>query len=513
VFLNIDESIFSQFYNERIGRSNFPVNILVGLEILKEFHNLTDEQLFDRYAFDVSFRQALGLKDFNEHILAERTFYYFRSSLAEHEIETGKNLLLTVFKDIRDDIIEELGIKTGMQRTDSAMIGANIKKMSRLMLFHKTLSNLVRDIRTMDLSVPHEIESIVSEDEDNFSYRLKKGERVEKTREIAGYLLALVTMYRDEWRINGAKSYEHAKRLLDEQCKISGSGPIQLKESKDITSSSMQNPSDDEATYRKKNNAEYRGYAMHASETCDPENKIQVVTDVELVQNNIDDAEVLSEKIEMLKEETGLDTMITDGGFVSDDVRAACQKNEVNLVTSAIRGKSSEKIRNETMTSCDFIFDNGGSIIACPMGAAPRSQKMNMTTITANFDVAVCNQCERRTECPAYVSVNLSRIVIDDKRRWIDERTEALKTQEYRDLCGLRPPVEGLMSCVKPKYLRGRTLFRGRIKVKNRMIFKGIAINCKRIWAFSLDFLVKFFVNKIFEQMNWLRLDQAKNVA
>ena len=53
---------------------------------------------------------------------------------------------MQVFNDRRDKIIEELGIKTGLQRTDSTMIGANIKKMTRLSLFHKVLSNLVKDL-------------------------------------------------------------------------------------------------------------------------------------------------------------------------------------------------------------------------------------------------------------------------------------------------------------------------------------------------------------------------------
>ena len=49
IFRNIDESIFKSLYSDKFGRGNFPVNILVSLEIVKELFSVTDEQLFERY--------------------------------------------------------------------------------------------------------------------------------------------------------------------------------------------------------------------------------------------------------------------------------------------------------------------------------------------------------------------------------------------------------------------------------------------------------------------------------
>ena len=58
------------------------------------------------------------------------------------------------------------------------------------------------------------------------------------------------------------------------------------------------------------------------------------------------------------------------------------------------------------------------------------------------------------------------------------------------------PAVEGLMEKLKPKYLRGRTLFRGRGKVRNRMTLRAIGLNFKRYWAWILDIL-SLFINLI----------------
>ena len=65
--------------------------------------------------------------------------------------------MMPVFEKDRDKIIRELGLNTELQRTDSTQIGANIKKMSRLMLFHKVLSNFVGDLIKFDIGVAEEI--------------------------------------------------------------------------------------------------------------------------------------------------------------------------------------------------------------------------------------------------------------------------------------------------------------------------------------------------------------------
>jgi hypothetical protein len=48
-FSKIDENHFSVLYSSVHGRANFPVNILAGLEVLKEIHDLSDEELGEDY--------------------------------------------------------------------------------------------------------------------------------------------------------------------------------------------------------------------------------------------------------------------------------------------------------------------------------------------------------------------------------------------------------------------------------------------------------------------------------
>jgi len=486
VFLKIDEHAFSALYSQNNGRPNFPVNILVSLEILKEMLNLTDEQLFERFSFDVAFRRAMGIEDFSEYAMAEKTLYNFRAALWEYEHEHGENLMEPVFRLLRDDLIKELGIKTGTQRIDSTLIGANIKKMGRLMLFHKTLSNLVRDMKEEGIEISKNIEEVVREDEDHFTYRMARSEYTAATQKIALYLYRLTASHQGDRRICEKESYRTAERLLKEQCDITRKKKVLLKEAEKISSSSLQNPSDVDATYRRKNGEGHQGYAVHAVETCDEGNPLQVVMDVELTANNVDDAAVLAPAIKEYREANGLDTLISDGGFVSDAVRMECAIHGVNLVSTAIRGRAPDE--SPRLTYQDFLCDtHTGEILLCPAGKKPRSTYVSDTTSVANFDPALCARCKKQHICPAVVSSTQSRYVIDAHRRWLDERYTLMKTDEYQKLCKLRPPVEGLMSQLKGKYLKGRTVFRGRIKVKNRMILRAIGINFRRYWAYWLN--------------------------
>ena len=487
IFKTIDESTFSPLYSSENGRPNFPVNILAGLEILKELHGLTDEQLYENYLFNYTYQRALGIENIEDYLFELRTLYYFRARLAEYEEEHEESLYLNVFQNIRDDIISELGLKTGYQRIDSVMIAANIKKMNRLMLFHKVYTNLVKDIQSEGIFLNEKYTKFLGEDEDALSFKLKKEEVPVKLQEIAQRLSQLVERFRGSPSVAEIQSYQDAVRLLGEQTRKDDNN-LRLIPAEEISSSSMQNPADGDATYRKKNGTEYRGYSLHAAETCDPENPVQIITDVVLTQNNVDDAATFKERIPEMRKETGLSTAIVDGGYVSDETRDAACESGVGLIASAIRGK---KVSDSALNTYSFEYDDRGLILKCPAGERPRSQKKNRDgELSANFDPATCNSCFLKKRCITTVSENSARVVIDKHRIWLDTRQELLKTEGYKRLCRLRPAVEGLMEKMKPKELNGRTRFRGKERVTSRMILKAIGLNFRRYRAWLNDLML-----------------------
>jgi hypothetical protein len=494
IFVNIKEENFSGLYFNNNGRPNVPINILAGLEILKELFQHTDEVAYERFLYDLTFQRALGVEFIEDAYFSIRSLYHFRGRLAEYELQGNPNPMEDVFKSGRDKIISDLGLKTGLQRVDSVMIGANIKRMNRLMLFHKVLSNLVILLLRYEKAVEKEVQDMIKEDEDSIAYRLPTEEVQSTTRRIAEKIYTLLNQYKNDDEIISTDAYKNAVRLLDEQCNIDHNNKnpqIRLKPPVEISSGSLQNPADPDATYRKKNGKEFWGYSAHASETCDKDNPCQVITSVDLVKNNVDDAVVLKNHIAELKEETNLETMISDGAFHSPDNSVELEINNVHLITTAIRGKKTQK--PDILDSKDFTFEDSGLIHSCPQNHRPVKQTLDKEkNLKASFDRRKCAACPVNSRCIAYLSEKQSRVVIDANRRWLDKNRRAVLQEEFLEKCRMRPAVEGLMDKIKPKYLHGRTLFRGIGRVKNRLILRACAINFKRYADHSLELFKKF---------------------
>ena len=61
VFYRIDEEPFAVLYSDRPSRPNAPVNVLVGMDILKAGFGWSDKELYDHVCFDLQVRHALAL--------------------------------------------------------------------------------------------------------------------------------------------------------------------------------------------------------------------------------------------------------------------------------------------------------------------------------------------------------------------------------------------------------------------------------------------------------------------
>ena len=66
IFCRINESRFAKLYADKPSRPNTPVNVQVGLEILKAGFGWSDEEMYDAFQFNLQVRYALGLRRVGE---------------------------------------------------------------------------------------------------------------------------------------------------------------------------------------------------------------------------------------------------------------------------------------------------------------------------------------------------------------------------------------------------------------------------------------------------------------
>jgi hypothetical protein len=78
------------------------MNVLVGLKFLKAANGWTDEEMYDRFCYDVQVRDALGYRHLGEGYMHLRTVYDFRQRLAQPMQERGENLLEQVFEQVTE---------------------------------------------------------------------------------------------------------------------------------------------------------------------------------------------------------------------------------------------------------------------------------------------------------------------------------------------------------------------------------------------------------------------------
>jgi hypothetical protein len=167
--------------------------------------------------------------------------------------------------------------------------------------------------------------------------RLKKAdlpEHLQRIGEAVGRLLSEL-----EGAYGEQPTYHVLARVFAEHFRLEAEG-LQVKAGSELSAGSLQSPDDLEATYREKRGQGQRGYMVNLSETCDPENPLQPITQAAVAPNTTDDSRLLGEVLPELKAHTGVKEVITDGGYGSAENDVLPAAHQVTLIQTAIGGES-----------------------------------------------------------------------------------------------------------------------------------------------------------------------------
>lgn len=483
-FNRIDEQAFAVLYSDEASRPNVPVNVLVGLEGLKAGFGWSDQELYENYCYNLQVRYALGYDRLGDGDFEIRTLYYFRERLSKYNAEKGVNLLEKAFEHITDAQIVALKVHTGMQRMDSTQIASNIVSASRLQLLVEALQRMERILSEADKArLAETLAPYTRDSAGHYTYRVKGKEAVQAhLQEIGQSIHTLLLDLKSDYATEQA--YQVLERLFTENYHLVDSLP-HPKENDEITSSCLQSVDDLEATYRTKGTGHFKGYVANITETCDPENPLQLITKVQVAPNNVDDTQLLAEALPDLKERTGVETMISDGGYGGETSDAALQEQGVKLVQTAIRGLQPDP---DKFHLSDFELrsnEKGHPItLTCPHGQTVLVTRARTNGWQARFDPVTCAACPFHQEgrCrtkpqkrdPRYLLAFTAQEVVAAKRR-----------KEYLahkgDGHNLRSAVEATMRSVKHAFPAGKLPVRGRFRVTCMIIASAATTNVRRI--------------------------------
>jgi hypothetical protein len=490
-FCRLKEDPFAVLFVDYPSRPNVPVNWLVALETLKSAFGWSDEELYDHFLFDLQVRYALGLHDLHEGYFDLRTLYYFRERLSRYNLEHGINLLAQAFEDITDQQLTTLKVKTGIQRMDSTQIASNIMDMSRLQLLVEALQRVHRMLSEADQQRYGEVFApYLQGHSGQFVYRIKgKGKSEEYLQRIGEVIFHLL----DELKADYAQepTYQVLQRFFDDNFHLEAA-EVQRKTNEELESGCLQSVDDLEATYRKKGQKKYRGYVANLTETCDPENELQLITKVQVAPNNVDDVDLLVEALPDLKERTELDILHTDGAFAGPTADPVLQKHGVEQIQSGIRGREPNPRK---LNLADFEVrqnESGAPVqITCPQGQTVAVQQSRQKKgYRADFDPQICQTCQFYVEgrCPARpgkkrpthrMTFPPSQVAVAQRRR----RARANK-QEARNH---RAAIEGTVHQVKHPFPAGKLPVRGLFRITSMMVGSAAMANVRRIHHYLVE--------------------------
>jgi len=535
-FSRINEEPFAILYADCPSRPNVPVNWLVGLEVLKAGFGWSDEELCYRFNFDLQVRYALGLHDIREGDFGLRTLYYFRERLSRYMQETGSNLLDEAFEQVTDEQIAAFEINTDKQRMDSTFVASNIRQMGRLQLLVEVLKRVDRMLNESDQEkYGEEFAPYLKGHSGQYVYHVKGKDISGHLHQIGVFMQRLLVALKDAYVEDPV--YQMLERVFGEHYFVKGQ-EVLTKTGKQLSASSLQSADDRVATYREKAGQSHRGYVANITESCDPENSLQLITKVQVEPNNIDDAQMLVEALPNLKERTDLDTIYTDGGYGSPQADEDLTERQVTQVQTAIRGRTPHP---DKLHLSDFEIkqtEKGKPVqITCPYG-----QRVAVKTgskrkgFAAHFDDVVCQACpfSQSGECPARPSERDARfrLYFSQQQAYVSQRRRC-STAKKKEGRNLRAAVEATVREVKHPFPAGKLPVRGKFRMTCMVIGSAAMTNVRRIQRYLLsqkkqedrkkdqiskqkcnlkmqdDFLLSFFVGRLNDYLQLFFLQRS----
>lgn len=186
-----------------------------------------------------------------------------------YEQETGIDLMKAEMESLAQDFVKLLQISPQMKRMDSLMIASSCKKMSRLEILYRCVSNMVKTIHATGetgLLAGRLLRYLDEEAENNTLYRTKSEQAESKLEEVAADAVRLLEISGEAY--HDLKEYQLLERVVREQTETTEDGR-RLRAKKEISTDSLQNPSDADATFREKAGKKHKGYVGNVVETFD----------------------------------------------------------------------------------------------------------------------------------------------------------------------------------------------------------------------------------------------------
>jgi len=252
----------SPFFSSQWGRPSKELYSMLGALLLQQAMDLTDEHSVEHFCFDLCWHYGLDITQESDSAkyICTKTLWSARQLMIENNLDP------LLFERTSDKLARVFEVNTGHQRIDSVHVFSNMRRLSRLGIFIRTIRKFLRNLKRQHA----ELWGLIDE-------RFAERYLAEKTLlQVSADLLALIERFKEQAAVCQMHSYKLMQRVFSEHGEIKGDEPLTVKPAKEVPSDSLQNPSDPEATYDGHKGQGYQVQVMETyTTTADKEQKEQ----------------------------------------------------------------------------------------------------------------------------------------------------------------------------------------------------------------------------------------------
>ena len=469
-------------FHDTMGRPSKELYAMLGVLILQQLFDLTDEQTVETFALNVGWHYALDIRDESDGSMyvCERTLREYRQMAVELKIDE------ILFRSLTDKLLKAFQIPTGKQRLDSTHLLSNMKRLSRLDLFVRTIEKFLKEFRRAH---PRILQSQVDGelaarylDKKKGCFSRVSGDDAKKTLQaVADDLLTLVKRFENHAKVSRLDSFVLLQRVLSEQCKVGGEAhdeKVELKDPKEIGGASLQNPSDADATYDGHKGQGYQVQLMETFQEREKSDPLQpnMITYANLETAHCSDGEAMLPALAETQERGCVpEELLADAAYGSDENVQQSQREGTRLIAPTM-GKPKKKA--EMLVLDDFRTNDVGTIVSCPAGESPTQVKIGKRgNCTARFDARTCRHCEHRDYCQVGQGKTGYRLRYTPKELRLANRRTVEESEEFREKYRWRSGIEATNAKLKRTLKIGRLRVRGLGRVRHAVMLKVLGWN------------------------------------
>jgi hypothetical protein len=469
----INEKRFAKYFDPDNGRPNKSVRLVISVLLLKDIFDLTDTEALEQLEWNAAWHYALDIEPEEAHT-CQKTLHNYRKLLIEDDQGAA------LFESTTAQVIEKAGLRTSRQRQDSTHIVSNIKLLTRLGLFVKTVTVFLEAFRKehprLCGQLPQELVQRYLDREGYFA-DARSSEAPRRLEQTALDIHQVVLQFGEHRAVLQMESFQLLHRLFTEQCvppKTPEPDKIELVEKP--STGSLQSPSDPDVTYGHKG----KGYEVQLAETCDAENPFQVVTAVLVNGSNQSDQNQVEPVLQQTERTCGEapDKMHGDAGFGSGDNIILAKEQYGTELLAPIGAKGSE----QGIVRGDFVFnETGDQVLMCPTGQVPVAHRATRgRVILAVFAPEPCSQCPVRGICPTEQRKDHRVLPFTRADVAVDRRRQEQQTPEFKEQHKIRSGIEATNSELKRDHGLAKLRVRRQPRVELSVRLKVLGLNIKR---------------------------------